>query len=113
MTNSVCLIHSLRKLENLVTLYVSRNNLSGAELEVISSLTSLRELTMMKCKISQLPPRYVYYSHETPSFIHYIPQTQSTTGTIWRALLMDIVRYKAILYLDIEFDIEIDIHCKN
>jgi len=60
------LCYSISSLENLEVLNISYNNLSeGLPDNIFTSLLSLRELNMKKCKLSTLPDRRVlYYSVE-------------------------------------------------
>jgi len=51
---------SLRQLTQLERLYIGRNPLNAVP-EVVSSLTSLKELDMIMCKLSTLPERFVEY----------------------------------------------------
>jgi len=59
MSQLVYVYYSMSNLKNLETLEMSRNNFSKGLPDVVTSMTSLRGLSMWNCELATLPERLV------------------------------------------------------
>jgi len=69
-SHSITLYYSLSQLAQLEILNIGRNTLNTVP-DVVSSLTSLKQLNMSHCGISSLPERFVCHLFITTSQHHY------------------------------------------
>jgi len=66
--HSITLYYSFSQLTQLETLYIGRNTLNTVP-DVVSSLTSLKQLNMSDCGISSVPERFVCHMFITTNII--------------------------------------------
>jgi len=69
--HSITLCYSLSQLTQLEKLNIGYNFTLNTVPDVVSSLTSLKQLDMSHCRISSLPERFVCHMFNTTTQNHY------------------------------------------